>query len=114
MKIWNRIKNQLPISRATHEAALKAERERLRVTLASRQKEIESERKADIERVRKLIERLVTVQWRRHELYQTYGVELNLSAQMMRYATDPRDRGLIAEAIGQQIAAEVRRANFLI
>lgn len=113
MKILDTLKGYLPVSRATHEAELKKERERLNITLASRQKEIEAERDRQMEKLHTLVAGLVNVRWRRDEQFATFGLEMNISAHMLRYSNDPDHRRMLAESIGYQVRGEILRSHFI-
>lgn len=112
MRLLDRIKSCLPVSRAAHEAQLKKEQELLRITLVSRQKEIEAERLRKMEKLDELAARLMRVQWRPYET-GTFGLQLNFSAEMMRTSYDPDHRKMIAEMIGRQVEREILQSHFI-
>jgi hypothetical protein len=115
--LWKRIADQLPVSRATHEAELKKERERISRVISERQKEIEAEREIAMKKLDDLIGKVarITFEPDPYTPYgREYGLQLRVSEQMMRFTHDPHHHKMIAESLGHQVTAEILRSRFVM
>lgn len=112
MKILEKLKSLLPISRKEHKAEIEKIYKRQRNALVHREAEYQRKEQELTKTVAELVHRLSRVRFLEHQ-YPKYAVQIEISADMMRYAHDPKERQIIADMLGQRVAAEIRASRFV-
>jgi hypothetical protein len=112
MKLTERIKALLPVSRKQYEADIAAEKESKRKALQFQESNLRKKEAEIAATLDDLMAKLSHITWTPDNEY-CYVMQMRISDEMLRHVHDSAGRDMVANALGGRLAAEIRASKFI-